>query len=141
MNIDKSIFLISRIREKVNNFLSKELENRGITGIVPSHVDILVALKINGELTMTEISTQIHRDRSTVTTLVNKLIKLGYVGTRKNESDSRSNLVFITKNGLDLQPEFSDITEKMFQKVYQNISNEEREIFTETLEKIFNNMS
>jgi DNA-binding MarR family transcriptional regulator len=141
MNIDKSIFLISRIREKVNNFLSKELENRGITGIVPSHVDILVALKINGELTMTEISTQIHRDRSTVTTLVNKLIKLGYVGTRKNESDSRSNLVFITKNGLDLQPEFSDITEKMFQKVYQNISNEEREIFNETLEKIFNNMS
>ena len=140
MKADKSIYFISRIREKINEFLIRELEKRGIDGIVPSHADVLVELRRNGDLTMTEIANKIHKDRSTVTTLVNKLIKLEYVKKRKNENDSRSSYVCITEKGRALEPDFKEISKDMFGMIYIGVSEEEREIFLKVLKKIFDNV-
>ncbi|WP_242985414.1 MarR family winged helix-turn-helix transcriptional regulator [Vallitalea okinawensis] len=140
MKTDNSIYLIGRIRERANNFITSELEQLGLTGIVPSHGDILATLYQYGELTMTEIADKIHRDRSTVTTLINKLTKLGFVATKKNPKDSRSNLVYLTQKGRDIEPQFREIGEKIFEKEYVGISEEERELFLNILNKIFKNL-
>jgi hypothetical protein len=44
MKKGNALSLISRIREKANKFIVRELENHGIKGIVPSHGEILVLL-------------------------------------------------------------------------------------------------
>ncbi len=41
MSTGNTIMLISRIREKANRLIVHELEEHGITGIVPLHGDIL----------------------------------------------------------------------------------------------------
>ena len=70
------ISTISQIRDKANRFLFEELNNHNIKGVIPIHGDILYLLFSNGELSMKDIAQLVDRKKSTVTSLVDKLIKL-----------------------------------------------------------------
>ena len=139
MKVDNSIQLIGRIREEANDFIMDELKKLGCEAIVPSHGDILASLFRAGELTMTEISDAIHRERSTVTTLVNKLVKLGFVKTKKNPEDSRYSIVYLTQKGKELEPNFYNISERIYSIEYEGISDNDKKIFNEVLNKIHSN--
>lgn len=139
MKTDKTIYLIGRIHEKANNLILRELSSVGFKDISPSHGDILVTLFKNTECTMTDLSNSIHRDRSTVTTLVNKLIKLGYVSSKKDVRDNRSTIIFLSEKGKELEPSFREISQKLYDIEYKGISELEKEFFQKILEKIYNN--
>lgn len=139
MNTDNTINLIGRIRDKANKFLLKELQKLGLKNVAPSHGDILAALFKYEEATMTEISELIHRDRSTVTALVNKLIVLGYVSSRKDPNDNRSSIICLTEKGKELKVSFKEISEELYMIEYKGISEEEKIIFRRILQKIYNN--
>lgn len=141
MKYDNTINLISRIRELANNVIVTELEELGIKGIVPSHGDIIVTLIKHRELTMTEIAEKINRDRSTVTTLVKKLNGIGFTATKKNESDQRSSLVFLTQKGRELEKGFKEISERLYSIQFEGVSEEEREVFRGVLLKMYNNFN
>lgn len=139
MKIDNTFFLIGRIKEHYKAFLEKELKKRGMKNIVTSHADIIVALRISGELTLSEVANKINRERSTVTTLVDKLENLGYVQQRKNETDNRSSFLSLTEKGKSLIPEFQSITKVLFEKAIEGISKEEWSYFRKVLEKLHKN--
>ncbi|PJI10513.1 MULTISPECIES: MarR family winged helix-turn-helix transcriptional regulator [Clostridium] len=138
-NIDNSINLIARIREKANKFILKELEALGLKNIAPSHGDILSVLFKRKEATMTELADIIHRDRSTVTALVNKLTTFGYISTRKDPNDSRSTIVYLTEKGENLKSGFREISYKLYKVEYKGISDEEKALFQSLLERIYKN--
>lgn len=139
MHIDKNIKLISLIKRKVNEFLLKELKKIGVENIAPSHGDIFYSLFINKELNKTELAEKINRDRSTVTTLVNKLKKLGYLAEKGNSDDRRYTIIYLTEKGKKLESEFNRISEKLYKIEYQGVTEEEREVFLNVLNKILNN--
>lgn len=139
MKTDRTIYLIGRIREKANEFILKELEQVGFKDIASSHGDILATLFKQGECTMTDIANSIHRDRSTVTTLVNKLIKLGYISSKKDVNDNRSTIIFLTEKGRELEPSFKEISQNLYNIEYKGISEDEKKVFEKILEKIYNN--
>ncbi len=141
MKYDNTINLISRIRELAGSVIVSELEKAGIRGIVPSHGDIIVTLIKHRELTMTEIAEGINRDRSTVTTLIKKLNKLGFTDTKKNEMDQRSSLVFLTPKGRELEKGFEEISEKLYLIQYEGVTEEEREVFRRVLVKMHDNFN
>lgn len=78
--------LVSKIHEKGNRFIIEELKNNGAEGLAPSHGDILVCLYKNGKMTMKDIANSIHRTKPTVTVLVDKLEKLGYLKRENYEN-------------------------------------------------------
>jgi len=141
MKYDNTINLISRIRELSGAVIISELEKLGVEGMVPSHGDIIVTLMKHKELTMTEIAEKINRDRSTVTTLIKKLNKVGFTATKKNESDQRSNLVFLTSKGKELEEGFNEISEKLYFIQFEGVKEEEKEIFRSVLIKMYNNFN
>jgi MarR family transcriptional regulator, organic hydroperoxide resistance regulator len=140
MKIDNSFALISRVKESFNAFLEKKLREHSFNKIVTSHGDIIAALAKSEELTMSEIAKEINRDRSTVTALVNKLKKLGYLKLKENEQDLRSSLVSLTDKGQELIPAFKKISVELFEKASAGISEKEWQDFRKTLEKLFNNL-
>ncbi|MCU9813094.1 MarR family transcriptional regulator [Paraclostridium sp. AKS81] len=74
------IYFISRTKDNMIKFIDKNLKLNNLNDLIPTHGNILTALyESNGQLTMKEISKKIGKDKSTVTSLVNKLIILGYV--------------------------------------------------------------
>ncbi|WP_092213866.1 MarR family winged helix-turn-helix transcriptional regulator [Desulfoluna spongiiphila] len=130
------ISLISRIRDKANRFITAELSQHGIKGLAPVHGDLLVALLIHSELTMKEIADILDRKKSTVTTLVDKLITLGYASKRQDEMDGRSWRIFLTPAGKALQGDLIDISEKLMEKIYRGVPEADRREVTRILNGI-----
>jgi DNA-binding MarR family transcriptional regulator len=133
------IHLISRIHDKSNKFLIKELRNHQIKGIAPSHGDILGALCMADELKMKDLAALINKDKSTVTSLVNKLIALGYIEKKSDPSDNRITLIRLSQKGLFLKPEIIRISRKMNSQACRNLSNKDKKILVALLAKINNN--
>ncbi|HPQ44166.1 MAG TPA: MarR family transcriptional regulator [Syntrophales bacterium] len=141
MEPDKNlpITLISQIREKANRFLIGELKRHDMTGLAPSHGDILWVLFTQGALSMKALAKLIDRDKSTVTALINKLISLGYVQKQQDIADSRVTIISLTKEGSDLKDDLIEISQNLIAKVYQTLSEDEQDVLIELLTKINGN--
>ena len=128
--------LISKIHEKGNRFIINELKNSGAEGLVPSHGDILLCLYKNSKMTMKDIANCIHRTKPTVTVLVDKLEKLGYLKREASDKDSRFTNIVLTQKGEDFQTTFEKISKDLNEMLYKNLSNKEVEILEELLRKV-----
>ena len=128
--------LVSKIHEKGNRFIIEELKNNGAEGLVPSHGDILVCLYKNGKMTMKDIANSIHRTKPTVTVLVDKLEKLGYIKREASDEDSRSTNIVLTQKGEGFKVIFEKISKELNKMLYKNLSPEESELIEKLLRKV-----
>ncbi|WP_413037476.1 MarR family winged helix-turn-helix transcriptional regulator [Paenibacillus xylanilyticus] len=119
--------LIARIRDHVNKRIIQELEQHDITGIVPSHGDILMFLYLEDSLSIKMLAERVHRTQPTVTVLVNKLEKLGYVERSKSPEDSRVTFIRLTEQGRQLKPIFEQVSETIRDMVYGDMTDEQAE--------------
>ena len=140
MKKDHIIFLIGRIQYKAGRFLTREMKAHHINGLAPSHGEILGSLMFRGPLSMTEIARIIDKDKSTITALVNKLIRLGYVEKRKHGADNRFSLIAVTRKGAALKPAFVSIARKLRALSYRDIPDDERETLVRLLTKLNENI-
>lgn len=117
----------SRLREMGNAFILGELEKVGLKDIAPSHGIVLHLLFEEGELNMSELSMRAHRTKSTLTTLVGKLEKNGYVERLADPADSRGVKVRLTDKGRELKPAFIAISDGLQDIIRSKLSQEEAE--------------
>ena len=106
---ENAIYLITRVYYKINRYLTKELVTNSIAGLAPSHGEIIGALWIRGRLQMKELAEFIDKDKSTITALVNKLLKLDYVEKEKDADDNRISYISLTEKGKNLNPVIDDV--------------------------------
>lgn len=130
--------MIGKIKDAVHNKIVSDLEKHGIEGIVPSHGDILVFLYQKDELSIKELAEKIHRTQPTVTVLVNKLEKLGYVERIKSKEDGRITSIKLTEKGIQLEPVFRDVSSSLNDVIYGGLSSEQREQLEWLLNQIYN---
>lgn len=134
--MDDTISKISKVRRSANLWLTKEMEKVGMEGFVPSHGEILMGLFYEEALTMTQIAQNINKDPSTVTALVNKLKKNGYVETQKSPKSGRITLVMMTDKGKVLKKDFLAISKILNQTYCEGIDAKELAIFQKVLMEI-----
>ncbi len=134
------LFTIGRINYKVNRFLVQELKNNNLGEISQSHGEIIGALLLHGSLQMNEIADFIDKDKSTITSLINKLIALDYVEKRKDTADNRISIIGLTARGKALKPLFLEISKKLTRKAFHGISGQEKEILSILLAKLNKNV-
>jgi len=134
-------FLISSIRTSINKFLIQELEDHGVKGLAPSHGSIIFYLFNTNEATMKEISVAVHRDKSTVTALIAKLVDGGYVQKEQSSQDQRSIIVRLTPKGEALKPIVQDVSDKMLSQVWKNIPEDDKAQAMSILESIWANFN
>lgn len=128
--------LVSKIHEKGNRFIIEQLKKNGADGLVPSHGDILICLYEQDKMTMKDIADKIHRTRPTVTVLVDKLEKLGYIKREVSEKDNRYTYIYLTKKGQEFKPVFEQISNDLTDMLYKNLSDKEAGILEELLKRI-----
>ncbi len=132
----KALSLISKIHEKGNRFIMERLKANGIEGLVPSHGDILAVLYGCGKSTMKEIADKIHRTKPTVTVLVDKLEKLGFVKREKSPDDSRVTFIVLTEKAKEFEHVFKKISKDLNILLYKNLTDEEAVSLDVLLEKM-----
>jgi DNA-binding MarR family transcriptional regulator len=138
--INSIIALISRIQNKANQFIVSELKRHGISGLVPVHGDILVALFFHKRITMQELAILVDRKKSTITTLVEKLIQLGYVQKQKDDNDNRYYIISLTDKGTSLKMPLIEISMNLINGLYQDMPVDKRVQLVNGLTEINNNL-
>lgn len=128
--------LTGKIRDNVNNMIIKELKYYGIEGVAPSHGDILMCLYKVDTLSVKEIAKEIHRTQPTVTVLIDKLQRLGYVRRVRSREDNRVSLISLTESGIELETIFREISSKLNKRIYGDLEESEKEQLEYLLEKV-----
>jgi len=135
MKNQRLIALSSRLAEKANKFIIAELKKHELTDISPSHGDILSLLFDGSSYEMGEIARKIHRTKPTVTVLVEKLEKSGYVQRVKSDVDARFTMISLTEKGFALRPIFEAISKDLNSLAYAGLREEEGMLLEILLEK------
>ena len=137
MKIRKTASIISKIKDVSDNFVKKELEKKGISGMVPSHGGILAALYLSGKpLTMSEAAAKINKTPATTTVLADKLLDMGYVAKEKSPEDARVTYLSLTDKGHAFRNIFFDISEDLNEIIHSGLSDLEADMLERLLEKI-----
>ena len=134
----QGLSLISKIYEKGNRFITDELKKNGAEGLVPSHGDILACLYKQDKISMKDIADKIHRTRPTVTVLVDKLEKFGFVERIVSDKDNRYTYISLTKKGNEFKQSFEKISNDLNNMLYKNLTDKEAETLDNLLLKMLN---
>lgn len=135
------IALASKITDLSNRLIISQLEKNHINGIVPSHGSIFILLYENEQVTMKDISNFVHKTKPTVTILVDKLVKMGYIEKEKSKIDSRVTFVKLTQKGKDLKPVFEEISNNVNNIIYKNLTPNEAIQTEKTLQQVIKNLN
>lgn len=142
MNDKYIVYFISRTKKKMIQFIEQKLNEYEMNDIITSHGNILTVLYENEEkLTMSEIAKKIGKDKSTVTPLIQKLSKLGYIDKIRNEKDLRITYIVLTEKGKQLEHKFDAISAEVYETAYKDFTLEEKETFLRLLKKLNKNFT
>jgi len=134
---DRFIFLISKVCQKLIIHLQKSFSGGGIE-VTPIQVMLLFFLQQNDGLSLTQISQGLMLENPTVTGLIDRLEKSGYVKRSDHPNDRRVYLVHLTEKGNKVAKKALPIVRKLNEKIKEGYSKAEIEDFKKVLIGAFN---
>jgi DNA-binding MarR family transcriptional regulator len=134
---DRLIFLISKVYQKLIINLQKSFSESGIEA-TPIQVMLLFFLQHNNGLSLTQISQGLMLENPTVTGLIDRLEKLGYVKRADHPNDRRVYLVHLTEKGNKVANKALPIVKRLNEEIKKGYSKEEVENFKKVLIGAFN---
>ena len=139
MDVNSSISLLSNIHSITADFLTEKMKERGYPDFASSHGNILFQLSVNKKMTMGELTEKINRDKSTTTVLVRKLEAEGFITGEPDPADKRSRIIFLTDKGKKFNKTACQLSKELLDTFYKDFSEEEKEMFFQSLLKIKKN--
>src|SRR4030042_3258470 len=134
---DRLIFLISKVCQKLIINLQKAFSENGVE-VTPVQVGLLFFLQKNDGSSLTQISQGLMFENPTVTGLIDRLEKLGYVKRSDHPSDRRVYLVYLTEKGNLVANKALPLVKKLNEEIKKGYSREEIEGFKKVLLGTFN---
>lgn len=132
---------IARIREAANLLIERELQRRGMTGIVPAHGSVFHYLFAQQEpVPIKSLVARSGRVKSTVTGMVNTLERYGYLCKQGCEDDARSVRICLTEKGWALKKDFDEISTLVLARIYGDMPETDRQRLVELLAVIEHNL-
>ncbi|EIM05525.1 putative MarR family transcriptional regulator [Planococcus antarcticus DSM 14505] len=126
-------YLLSISQNKVFKHLSKLLEEYDLT---PAQYGVLNCLWREGELSPKQIGAMMHLEASTVSGILDKMQKAGFIERSIDPENRRNILVVTTKKSVAIQKDVEATTERLNQTVLQDMSDSEKEVLKKSLETI-----
>jgi DNA-binding MarR family transcriptional regulator len=134
---DRLIFLISKVCQKLIINLQKAFSENGIE-VTPIQVMLLFYLQKNNGSSLTQISQGLMLENPTVTGLIDRLEKLGYVKRSDHPNDRRVYLVYLTEKGNKVANKALPIVKKINEQIKEGYSEKEMAGFKKVLIGAFN---
>lgn len=120
------------VHNRLFNHITKDVEPK----INKSHIFLLKIIKNKENCTVTDIANHMDITLSAVTNLVNKLYEMGLVTRLRSERDRRIVYVGLTEEGKNVLKKIEDNRNRLFEKYFSDLSEEEIVSFFKTIEKI-----
>lgn len=140
-DVSEAMSLVSRVHTESVEFLTARLSEQGLPNFATSHGFILFQLAKCGALSMGELAARVNRDKSTLTVLVQKLLREDFVEMRKSENDGRSRIIALTEKGRAYNEVTARLSSELLETFFKGFSKEEKERLCEFLLRIKNNFN
>jgi DNA-binding MarR family transcriptional regulator len=142
MPVDETNFLytLTSIRQRLFAFLKKQLAVEGISDVAPSFGDILFVLDQKGTVTLQEVARHTIKDKSTISSVINKLEAGGYLTKEKDATDARCTRLSLTAKAKKMKPPLLRISAKMNMQIFQGLSEDEKQTLFKLMGKISENI-
>ena len=102
---------------------------------------ILMILRENGTLSVSDIATHAVAKTPTITRATYKLQKEGHVTISTSEKDGRISMVQLTESGQETIAKVTEQSERLFENIYVNFTTEEIDTLNDTLQRLFYNLA
>lgn len=109
--------------------------------LTPEQFMLIDLLWNQGEMSQQELADQMHKDKNSVTRLVDAIERKGFVVRRQNTSDRRSNTLVLTEQAEKLKADAKQKGISILDKMLEGISEDELRTFLTTLRKLSLNMN
>jgi len=133
-------YLISKTVQIIKNFLYKEFKERG-HNITTEQWSVLAKLYYEDGIYQKQLGDYLYKDKPTITRILDLMEKKNLIIRISDDKDRRKSKVYLTQEGKDTVRELIPVAEEFQKKLTENISGEEIESFTQTLEKLSENTS
>ena len=114
-------------------FIQLERSGKCCGGVTLSQCHALDVLSKNGELTMNELSKQMGLAKSTMTRIVNTMVRKGWIERKKEEGDKRLVSVFLTSEGKKMTGNLNQSSKEYVQRILKNLPQEKIPELVESL--------
>jgi DNA-binding MarR family transcriptional regulator len=134
------LYTLNSIRQSLFAYLESELSRHSISGIAPSHGDILHILDKKGTLHLRDLTELSLKDKSTITAVISHLEKNGYVTRVRDGNDKRLVNIQVTEKAARIKPSLEKISEKMNAQLFEGLSSEEKVTLFKLMSRISHNV-
>lgn len=125
---------------KLKHFIATKLKEVHVP-LTPEQFMLIDLLWNHGEMSQQQLADLMHKDKNSVTKLVDAIERKGFVVRRQNRNDRRSNTLVLTENANQLKPGAKLKGISILDQMLEGISEEELRAFLATLRKLNVNMS
>jgi DNA-binding MarR family transcriptional regulator len=133
---DRLIYLVFTAQQKLRTHLKNAMSEAGVS-ITPAQSAILFLLKRKDGQTMSELTQELSIDNSTLTGLVDRLERSGFVKRNANTADRRSSHVYITGSGSEEIERAKAVIRKVNDRIREDFTEGELESFKKILKSFF----
>lgn len=133
MNYDsfEVAMLIKEIYSNITGIISDSLKECGLTY---QQIMVIKLIAHKRKINISELCEEMHLAKGTVSGIVKRLEASGYIEKLKDDNDKRNSYVVFSEKGIDFARKFRCEINSSFDKVFENISDEEMKEVRESLE-------
>ena len=132
-------FLMAKIRQVGERIFVRRSKLHGIE-INPAQGRIMFALWQKDGISINELAKKTQLKKSTMTSMLDRLEKIGYVKRQYSKTDRRKILIKRTKKDRVMEKKYVEVSEEMTKLFYKGFSASEVNRFEKDLEHILNNL-
>jgi len=126
-------FNLGRVMRRVYDFYEQRLSPFGLT---PPQYFVFNALWMGDGISVGELGERVSLDSSTLTGIIDRMERSGYVERRSNPDDRRSVLVLLTAKARELGPSILEFADELDATLRQPFSQEEMDTFERLLRSL-----
>ena len=133
-------FLMAKIRQVGERIFVRRLKQNGIE-INPAPGRIMFALWQKDGIPINELAKKTQLKKSTLTSMLDRLEKIGYIRRQYTKTDRRKILIKRTEKDRIMEKKYVEVSEEMTKLFYKQFSKSQIDRFENDLERILDNLT
>ena len=133
-------FLISKIKQISGRIFDKKLKKYGIGDLNTAQGRIIFSLWQHDKMPITELARQTALGKTTLTSMLDRLERSGYIVRKADGKDKRKTLVALSEKSKSLENRYTVVSKEMTSVFYKGLSDNQIDEFENTLKHILSNL-
>ena len=132
-------YLVSRVTLAITMSMKKALASANVKNIRPAYLGVLMSLWKEDGLKVVDLGKKAGLEPSTMTGLLDRMERDELLKRAADPKDRRALRIYLTEKALDSQESAMKVVNKVLDKMFENISDEDIETTTSVLMKVLEN--